>query len=591
MPVGKSNVWAGRSEPWCSARCQIARRLSSFVPIDMRLFPRVVLVAFTFAAIPALPAAQVPASIERRVDSLFAEHTNGVRPGLAVAVVRDGKVLLRKGYGYADLEHRVPITPSTVFDVASVSKQFAGLAVAMLAQQGKVKLTDDIRKYIPEMGDVGHTITVDHLLHHTSGLRDWPGMLSLAGWRYDDVISFDQILRLAYNQRSLNFAPGAEYMYSNTGYNLLAEMVRRVTGKSFRDWTDEHLFRPLGMNDSHFQDDHTRLIPNRALGYARRPDGTYANMADNLTALGSSSLFSTVDDLAKWITNFENAKVGGQAAMALTRTRGVLNDGTSIPYAFGIAHGVYRSVPLVNHSGSWAQFVTFVVHFPAQKFGVVVLANTSRVDPGRAAYDLADIFLESELGPKLTVTQSGSAGPTVQVAPAVLNRYTGLYRLGPGWYVRIRRDGNELKTQATREPEAPMTAQADTLFWVDAYRAPMIFRATNGQPTTLTYRGRTTPKLDEVAPLSPTQLAEFAGTYESGEVDTRYIVELKDGGLVLRHARHGIIPLSRLWKDDFTGTAWFTRSIEFQRDGSGRITGFMARIDDRSRDIRFTRRP
>jgi CubicO group peptidase (beta-lactamase class C family) len=224
-------------------------------------------------------------------------------------------------------------------------------------------------------------------VHHTSGLRDWPGTLALAGWRFDDVISFDQILAFAYRQRSLNFAPGAEYTYSNTGYNLLAEMVRRVTGQSFRQWTDEQLFRPLGMTDSHFQDDHTRVVPNRASGYARAPDGTWRAIPNNLTALGSSSLFSTVDDLAKWVLNFEDAKVGGSAAMARTRTRGVLNDGTSIPYAFGISHGEYRGLANVNHSGGWAQFSTFVLHFPRQRFGVVVLANGPRwpARPGRPA--------------------------------------------------------------------------------------------------------------------------------------------------------------------------------------------------------------
>src|SRR5687767_15772612 len=201
------------------------------------LVAAVVLAPVRFAATAQATPGATPEST--RVDSLFAEYTRGLRPGLAVAVVRDGRVVLAKGYGYANLEHRVPITPTTVFDVASVSKQFAGLAVAMLVTEGRVKLTDDIRKYLPELGDVGHPVTIDHLLHHTSGYRDWPGTLSLAGWRFDDVISFDQILRMAHNQRTLNFVPGAEYTYSNTGYNLLTEMVNRVSGKSFRQFTDE----------------------------------------------------------------------------------------------------------------------------------------------------------------------------------------------------------------------------------------------------------------------------------------------------------------------------------------------------------------
>ena len=536
--------------------------------------------------------AQVPASSaeERRVDSLFAQYSRGNTPGVAIAVVRDGKKVLSKGYGLASLEHRVPITPSTVFDVASVSKQFTGLAIAMLVEQGRIKLTDDIRKYIPELGDVGQTITIEHLVHHTSGLRDWPGSLSLAGWRMDDVVSFDQILDMAYHQRSLNFVPGAEYTYSNTGYNVLAELVKRVSGQSFRAWTDEHLFRPLGMTDTHFRDDHTWVVPNRAFGYAKMGDSSWAATTNNLTALGSSSLFTTVDDLAKWVMNFDDPKVGGATAMAMTRTRGRLNDGTTIPYAFGIVNGEYRGQPIVNHSGSWASFATFVLHFPAQHFGVIVLANTGSVNTGRAAYDIADIYLAKELGPRPPPPPNAIAtARPVDVAPAVLDRYVGLYRLGPGWFVRVRRDGGVLKVQATREDEAPMSARSDTTFWVAAYNAPMVFQSQPAGPTQLSYRTMRVPKLEESAPLTPAQLGELAGDYASDELQVRYRVELTDSGLVMRHPRHGTIALTRLWRDEFGGSTWFTRSVEFRRDEAGRVVGFSVYIDERSRDIRFTR--
>jgi len=528
---------------------------------------------------------------ERRIDSLFAQYTRGTTPGASVAVVRDGKILFSKGYGFANLEHRAPITPATVFDVASVSKQFAGLAVAMLVTEGRVKLTDDIRKYIPEMGDVGHTITVGHLVHHTSGLRDWPGTLSLAGWRMDDVIAFDQILRMAYNQRSLNFVPGAEYTYSNTGYNLLAEMVARVTGKSFREWTDENLFRPLGMTSSHFHDDHTRIVPNRAFGYARRPDSTYSAVTNNLMALGSSSLFSTAEDLAKWVTNFDDQKVGGPAAITQMRERVPLNDGSPNAYAFGLVHGQYRGQPTLSHSGGWASFATFVVHFPQQRFGVIVLANSGVVNPTRASYAIADMFLEKELGPRAPAnTNALATAPAVDVSPAVLDRYTGLYKLGPGWYVRVRREGNALRTQASREAEFVMSARSDTAFWVDAYSTPMTFRWVQDQPTQLTYRGRQYAKLAEPTPLTRAQLAAFTGDYASEELATVYRVEPDDSGLVMRHRRHGTIRLTRLWGDDFGGSMWFTRSVEFQRDARGQVTGFAVLIDERSRNVRFAKR-
>ena len=533
---------------------------------------------------------QAPSDEERRVDSLFAEFTRGVSPGASVAVVRDGKTILAKGYGMASLEHRAPITPTTVFDVASVSKQFAGLAIAMLVAEGRVKLTDDIRKYIPEF-NAGQAITVSHLVHHTSGVRDWPGTLSLAGWRFDDVISFDQILRMAYKQRSLNFVPGAEYTYSNTGYNLLAELVARVTGKSFRVWTDENLFRPLGMTNTHFRDDHTITIPNRAFGYARRPDGGYSAVSNNLMALGSSSLFTTVEDLAKWVANFDDAKVGGVEAMKLMRTTTPLNDGAENVYAFGISHRDYRGKKTLSHSGGWASFSTYLMYFPEQRFSVIVLANTPAVAPTRVALAIADIYLDEELGPRAPPTPNALAtAPVATVAPAVLDRYTGLYRLGQGWYVRVRRDGSTLRTQASREAEFPMSARSDTSFWVESYSAPMTFRAVPGQPVQLTYRGRRHTKLEESPPLTRAQLAAFAGEYESPELETVYHVEVTDSGLVMKHFRHGTIRLTQLWRDDFGGSMWFTRSVEFQRDARGQVTGFNVFVDERSRNIRFVRR-
>ncbi len=547
--------------------------------------------AFAFAAIVCatvanLGIAQMPQ--ERAVDSMIAVAVHGEMPGIAIGVVRNGKVLFARGYGFADLEHHIPITTSTVFDLASLSKQFTGLAVAMLVEQGRIKLSDDIHKYIPELGDLGHPITIDHLVHHTSGLRDWPGTMSLAGWRMDDVVSFDQILRFAYNQRSLNFVPGAEYTYSNTGYNLLAEMIQRVTGQPFRAWTTEHFFRPLGMTNTAFQDDHTRLIPNRALGYARGRDGTFANVTDNLTALGSSSLFSTVDDMTKWLMNFDDPKVGGAAAMTRARMKGVLNDGSPNYYAYGISLGMERGAPIANHSGGWAGFNTFVLHFPEQHFAVVALANSGAVNAAETAFGIANIYLASELAPLTAPVPS--AGPAVPVSNDILDRYTGVYQVRPGLYARIRRDGNTLLTQATNEAEYPMLAQSDTSFWVQGYRAPMIFRATPGQPVRLTYRGRTHDKLPDAPVFTASQLEQFVGEYESSELETRYRVDVKDDHLVLRHVRLGSFRMTQAWGDDFTALTGFTQSIKFQRDAGAHVTGFTVYVDDRSRDVRFVKR-
>lgn len=541
-------------------------------------------------AVSASANAQATADLSRRADSLLQVFSTGDAPGLAVAVVRDGKVLYAKGQGYANLEHRVPITSSTVFDVASVSKQFAGLAVAMLVQQGKVALTDDIRKYIPELQVMPKPITVDHLLHHTSGMRDWPGTLGLAGWKYDDVISFDQILSMAYHQKTLNFEPGAEYTYSNTGYNLLAEMVKRVTGKPFRVWTDENLFKPLGMTSSVFRDDHTLVVPQRALGYSRGSDGRWHGATNNLTALGSSSLMSSADDMARWLINFDDAKVGGNAAMALARTKGILNNKNEIPYAFGISHGTYRSVRTLNHSGSWAAFVSFLVHFPDQKAGVVVLANAPSVNTSRAAYALADIFIGDAMG-AMPTAPTPTTFPTVSVSTAQLDRYAGVYKLGPGWYVRIRREGDKLIAHVAGEPQAEMTPRTQQDFWVANYGASMIFANAPTSPAAfLVYRGKQSPRMDDRGLTAPASLAEFTGVFESDELGIAYPITVRGNTLILESRQHGEVVLTHRWKGDFSGSAGPFRSVEFQRDAAGRVNGFVVNIDERSRDIRFVKR-
>ena len=383
-------------------------------------------VAFTLAATESLLAQS--AAQQAQVDSIFAEF-GAETPGAAVAVVRDGRVVLRAGYGMANLDHDIPVGPETVFDIASVSKQFGGMAVAMLVESGAIDLDAEVRTYLPELPDFGHSLTVRHLVHHTSGIRDWPLTLSLAGWRYDDVISFDQILRMAWNQQELNFPPGEEYSYSNTGYNLLAEIVQRVSGDSFRTWTDEHMFGPLGMTSTHFQDDHREIVPRRAQGYSRGGDAWVA-VPNGLTALGSSSLHSSVDDLAKWLVNYDSHAVGGTAVIDRMRTQGVLGSGETIAYAYGISRGSHRGRETWSHSGSWAGNRTFLLHFPELRAGVVVLSNSGVYSPAGPAHAVADVLFGDALGPAPEPEASRPAPDRpepVELSERELREYTGTW--------------------------------------------------------------------------------------------------------------------------------------------------------------------
>src|SRR3546814_422955 len=300
------------------------------------------------------------------------------------------------------------------------------MAIAMLVEEGTISLKDDIRKYIPEMPQFDDTITVGHLVHHTSGLRDWPGTLALAGWRMDDIISFDQILRMAFHQQDLNFKPGSEYSYSNTGYNLLARLVERVSGKSFREWTQEHIFSPLGMNHTHFHDEYSEVVPGKAYGYSRGGDGKHNAVANGLTALGSSSLFTSINDMARWVVNFETHLVGGTAVWDRMLQREALNNGDPNSYAFGLVIGTHRGLKTVSHSGGWAAFSTFVLHFPGEAFSVVVLMNHGSLSPGKTAYSIADLYLSAEMDARKPAGKEirPDNHKPLEVPVAVLNSYT-----------------------------------------------------------------------------------------------------------------------------------------------------------------------
>jgi len=537
--------------------------------------------------VPSLLAAQVTHPLAARIDSLFADYGAGT-PGAAVAVVQHGEVLYEQSYGMADLEHEIPITSATVFDIASFSKQFAGMAIAMLVEKGGVSLDENIRTYIPEVPDFGTPITVRHLVHHISGIRDWPATLGIAGWQMDDVISFQQIMTMVWHQQDLNFPPGAEYSYSNTGYNLLAEIVARVSGMSFRAWTDTNIFEPLGMENTHFHDDHQEVVPNRAYGYSSAEDG-YRVAHNGLTAFGSSSLFTTIADLTKWAANFDDPKVGGVAVIERMHERGKLNIGRPVHYAFGLAFEEYRGLSTSSHGGSWANFRTHFLRFPDQGFTVMVLGNSASFNPSSRCYRIADMYLADVMAPQATSTSSADR-PEVTVDGLLLDEYVGTYKLGPGWLVTVTRSGNRLMTQATEEPAFPMKAVSDREFWVADYGASIAFmrnRATN-DVSWIQYRGMQAPRVQLFEP-SVEQLGEYVGRYYSEELGAAYDVVLEGDRLFALHRRHGEITLLPTVKDEFRAGRWFLRAVTFVRDPDGAVTGMRVGVG-RARNLKFERK-
>jgi CubicO group peptidase (beta-lactamase class C family) len=530
----------------------------------------------------AAPVAAQRADPSAVLDSVFRPYARTDAPGCAVGVSQKGQALLEKGYGVADLEHDALITPRTVFEAGSVSKQFTAGAVVLLALDGKLSLDDDVRRYVPELPQYEKTITIRHLLNHTSGLRDWGSVVSLAGWpRTTRVYTNDLVLDVARHQKSLNYAPGQYYSYTNTGYNLLALIVGRVSGKPLAEFTRERIFEPLGMTQTSWRDDFTRVVKGRAVAYERARAGGFAMDMPFENAHGNGGLLTTPADLLKWTANLETGTLGGPKFLEEMHRQARLTSGRTIEYASGLFVTHYRGVAEVQHSGSTAGYRAFLTRFPAQGLAVAVLCNDGAANPTTLAHRVADAFLGDAarpVAPPVRATQTAAGSASVE-------SLAGTYR--------NTRDGAPLKLVAQN---GQLRANAGAvLVPLDGRRFALgtgtlqLDPAPNGRAAIrlLTADGDTV-RFEPQAPFAPSaaQLAEYAGTYVSDEAEATIVVTVDGAGLRLadRYGRvQGTVPPA--YADAF-GDAGGT--IRFLRDAKGKVTGLSVR-ESRAWDVRFAR--
>jgi CubicO group peptidase (beta-lactamase class C family) len=541
--------------------------------------------AGTLAVLLLSLAGNLGAATSAKVDQLFAPWDRPDSPGAAVVIVKDGEVAYLHGYGCADLEHQVPITPQTLFDVASVAKQFTGLSVAMLVQQGKFSLGDDVRKHLPDVPDFGKPITLKHLVHHSSGLRDWPETLSLSDMDMQGPITLDTIREMVRRQRELDFAPGEEEQYSNTGYNLLAATVAKVTGQSFRTWTDRNLFQPLEMKHTLVCDDPAELIANRANSYAPEGKNKFRRVVSQLAAQGSSSLFISAEDMGRWLLNFQTARVGGPEAIKLMQQPEMLNNGEKRGYAFGLVLGKHRGLKNLSHGGSWAGYRSATIWVPEKRFAAAVLANTSNMNPSDLALKITDLYLGIAEEPSKPASARPSA--TFKADPSAWEAFLGTYRLGPGWLLTITREGDQLMTQATHEDKFRMTPLSDTKFFVEAYGQPLAFiLQSSGTVTNLLYRGINAPKLTIPKP-TPALLKGYVGDYWSEELRVITRLEMRGGRLAVCLRTGTWIYLLPTGADRFD-TEFGGIALKFARQPTGEATEVKV-SGSRVRNLRHTR--
>jgi CubicO group peptidase (beta-lactamase class C family) len=472
----------------------------------------------------------------------------------------------------ADLDHDIPITPSTVFHVASVSKQFTAASILLLAQEGKLSLDDDVRKYIPELPDFGQRITIRHLIHHTSGLRDQWDLLGLAGWRYSlDLITDEDVLSVIARQRDLNFRPGERHLYCNTGYTLLAQIVKRVSGQSFREFTSANIFVPLGMKNTHFRDDHAEIVKDMAYGYVPSAD-TFKLSITNFDTVGATSLLTTVEDLALWDENFYSPRVGGKELTDQMLQRGKLNSGEQLDYAFGLTLGKYKGLPTVDHGGSDAGYRSDLLRFPEQHFSVACLCNVS-VNPSQLTRQVADIYLAKDLKPEPPKPEE----PAVKLTEAQLAGKVGIYYNPDGDAIRkvVLRDGTlraqigsrSIELRPLSEVRFRPAGQAGEVHFEPAGAAAMrlISVPDSGAKATVYERA------EEFKP-APAQLQEYVGLYRSDEIEAAYRIGIQDGKLVIDRLKSKTVQLDPAIKDLFTSSEG---SIRFTRNPQSKVTGFV----------------
>lgn len=525
--------------------------------------------------------AQVPPTVDlASVDAIFEEFDGTRTPGCAVGVSSGGMPLLLRAYGMAELEHDVANMAETIFEPGSVSKQFTAAATVLLALDGKISLDDDIRDYIPELQDYGEVVTIRHLLNHTSGLRDWGSIAGIEGWpRTRRAHTHMHVLDIASRQMSLNYPPGEYYSYTNTGYNLQAILVERVSGMPFAEFSKKRIFEPLGMTRTEWRDDFTRIVKDRAIAYRSIRDGGWSILMPFEDVHGNGGLLTTVQDLLRFTQNLETGELGGPRFIEEMHRQGVLNSGQTIDYASGLQLRDYKGVPIVEHSGSTAGYRGHLARFPIQGIAVSVMCNATTGNAGQLLRQVADLYL----GEAVSEGAGAAPEPEVGLSGERLESFAGGYRdMRRETLVRIT--ATEGGIRLGRTDLIPVTENR-----FEAGSTVLEFEAapfTDGRPAAvMNTPGADNVRLEPVPEFDPTevQLTEYTGTYRSDEAEATYTVEIENGTFVLKDRWGQGQLLQPLYPDAFGGGG---TTYIFRRDALDEVVE-MSLSQGRVWDLRF----
>ncbi|MFW5757202.1 MAG: serine hydrolase [Bacteroidota bacterium] len=518
------------------------------------------------------------------IKKLLEDFDNNETPGGAVMVIREGEVIYEKAFGMANLTHNIPFEINTPTNIGSTSKQFTAMGIALLEERGLLSVNDDIRKYIPELPDLGDTVRIRHFLSHTSGYREYLNALMMSGRQIADPIRFGEIILLVQNQPELQNKPGESYNYNNTGYALLAEVIERVTGEDFTEWMKQNIFSPLGMNHTMVRKDPTQIIKGSAQGYSKTEEGNYIEQRDIYASRGAGGIYTTLPDLEKWIRNFSQPVVGDADLMEKLQTPFLFNNGDTMKYAYGLAIGELNGLKMIEHGGADVAHRSMLMMFPEIDGAVVTQSNNSDFS-GQIARKIAGIFfadvmiIEEDEQTTAEVTDPDDFEYEVEKFDEMAGRYA--MEDAPDFILEFRREKDKILAQATGQPEFELFASSDSTFYLKVVEASITFHRNQFgkvEQITLHQNGNHLANRVHEPAWQPAEedINQYLGKYFSMELEAFYSISMnEEGKLVLQHRRMDDLPLKAEEKDVFTAT-FPIPNLKFIRNDQDDVTGFEA---------------
>jgi CubicO group peptidase (beta-lactamase class C family) len=541
---------------------------------------------FSIVVLGADPIATDP---EKRVDQMMTFYSQDA-PGAVIGVMEHGEMIFAKAYGKANLTHNLDFKLNTPTNIGSVSKQFTAFAILLLEKQGLLSIEDDIRKHFPELPDFGEVIRVKNLMNHTNGLREVYNLMPIAGWDGEDKLLRAEVINLLKKQKELQAAPGEEFNYNNSAFILLAELVERLTENKFPEWMKENVFDPLEMNDTYVRSDPGQIIPGASQGYSNG-ENSYVESGDLHAAYGAGGIYTTPTDLAKWLRNFNDPKLGGEDVINKLVTPGMLNKGDTMTYAQGIGVGEYRGLKRYAHNGADIAHRAGMIYYPEINSGVIALSNHAGFSSG-VIYPLTDLFFKDHL--EKEEEEENKDNEAIEVDAKTLKQYVGKYKAESiGLVIEYKLEDGNLVAYPGGQSSRKLTPTSDSTFTYENIEASVLFHHLKDDKSeeAVHTQGGSNLLLDRLPPFDPAlaDLEKYTGKYFSDELETFYTIVVKDSALVAEHRNLKDIKLSPTETDTFSGDIFFMGEVAFKKDNSGKVNAFTV-SNGRTKGIYFQRR-